>query len=621
MNNSVLVETNLAKVKNLIAQKELFKAFHLLQKMKEQPMPEKGVWLEWARLTLITPFSFLGLIGARKELEFHQNSEAQEFINDLIAKYKQGQLRSSKDYPLISLVGIVLPGTESLWKRCLESVSLQFNTQIEVKIFLDPRASDIGEQPEFISCDKLSFKNRSLMYTQAIKNARGEIFGVIEDPSSIFSDHGMLLVAAAFKTSQEIHVIQTERLTYGVEGVATPIRHELPQWSQALLLDPICLEAPSMVFDWRGVFFRRKTLVDLGLPLDCRFPFATALDAATQIARNKQIHSLRAPVVVDECPLYARSYQVNLSQISDSLEIIDREKRLLKENFSVTSPEIVEIQAKTYNYHKFPKINRMILNHGEKFAPKITLVTTVLNDKAHIARCMESILSQNYPNLEYIVLDGGSTDGTKEIIERYQSKLTQYNSCPDPGHYAAIQRGLRSSTGEIISWINSDDILAPYSLRLIASVFTERKEIDWLTGRICMTSEQNDLDISNFCHPADAASYFDDAFDRPFIQQEGTFWRRSLWERSGSSLDLRLALAADMELWTRFFQHANLFTLTVPLGVFMRRKGQRSAALKNQYMYEAYSVIRRLKADGIKPTGASSHVSTVLDIPVEEDHR
>jgi hypothetical protein len=618
MKNSDLSNEKLAEVKDLIARKEIFKAFYLLQKMKEQPIPEKGAWLEWAQLSLVTPFSFLGLIAARKELEFHQNAEAQVFIDDLITRHKQAQLRSSKDYPLISLAGIVLPGSEKLWKRCLESISLQFNTRIEVKIFLDPRASGIGPQADFVSCTTLLDENRSITYSQAIKDARGEIFGMIEDPSSIFSDHGMLLVAAAFKTNQEIHVTQTERLTYGVEGVATPIRHELPLWSQALLNNPICLEAPSMAFDWRGVFFRRKTLIDQGLPLDNRYPFATAFDAVTKIARSKQIHSLRVPVVVDDCPLYARSYQVSLAQINDSTDIIDREKRLSPAGFSLATPEIVEIRPKTYNYHKFPRIDATILSHGEKCAPKITIVTTVLNDKTHIARCIESVLSQNYPNLEYIVLDGGSTDGTKEIIERYRKFLSQYHSCPDAGHYAAIQRGLRSSSGEIMSWINSDDLISPYSLRLVASIFTERKEIDWLTGKICMTSEQKDLDIASFCHPCDARSYYDDAFDRPYIQQEGTFWRRSLWERAGASLDLRLSLAADMELWTRFFQHAYLYTTTVPLGVFMMRKGQRSAILRNQYTYEAYSVIQRLQAGGIKPISSNQQISTILNIPLEK---
>lgn len=111
----------------------------------------------------------------------------------------------------------------------------------------------------------------------------------------------------------------------------------------------------------------------------------------------------------------------------------------------------------------------------------------MLNDKAHIARCIESVLSQNYPTLEYIILDGGSTDGTKEIIEGYRGYLAQYHSAPDAGHYAAIQRGLRSLSGEIMTWLNSDDMLYPYSVRLVSSILNERREVDWLTGNICIT--------------------------------------------------------------------------------------------------------------------------------------
>lgn len=195
-----------------------------------------------------------------------------------------------------------------------------------------------GDLPECVATERVSHVNQAEIYERAIKESQSEIFGVIQDPSAVFSDHGLLLVGAAFKTNPDIHIIQTERLRYGIEGVEIPIRHELPEWSQALLLDPICLARPSMLFDWRGVFMRRETRLNHALPLEACLPFATALDAASKIVRRYQIHSLRAPVVVDDYPLEARSFlflSLNLLMLS---KLLIAKGALLKMAFRMLYP-------------------------------------------------------------------------------------------------------------------------------------------------------------------------------------------------------------------------------------------------------------------------------------------
>jgi glycosyltransferase involved in cell wall biosynthesis len=259
-----------------------------------------------------------------------------------------------------------------------------------------------------------------------------------------------------------------------------------------------------------------------------------------------------------------------------------------------------------------------LLQGGRAAAPSISLVTSVFNGREYLERCIDSILSQGYPNLEYIILDGGSTDGTQEIIKKYERYLAFWRSTPDNGHYSAVQDGLTRSTGSIMSWLNADDRLTPYSLDLVAAIFTGAKEIEWLTGRQCISAPDNSLDIGGVPRLT-GEDYFNDGFDSPFIQQEGTFWRRSLWERAGGALDVRLELAADMELWTRFFQHAHPYTTSVPLGIFQMRPGQRSEVFRNRYFNEAYRVIQRLKVLGIKPFHHPEPEATRLPIPVEPD--
>jgi cellulose synthase/poly-beta-1,6-N-acetylglucosamine synthase-like glycosyltransferase len=226
------------------------------------------------------------------------------------------------------------------------------------------------------------------------------------------------------------------------------------------------------------------------------------------------------------------------------------------------------------------------------------------------------VLSQNYKNLEFIILDGGSTDGTQEIIKRYEKHLTFWRSGPDGGHYASVQEGFARCSGSIMSWINADDALAPYSLNLVAALFSAQTGIEWLTGQHCIFTEERELETGDPMI-TDANIYFNDGFDEPFIQQEGTFWTRQLWERAGGSLDLSLDLAADMELWTRFFLRAKLFVASVPLGIFQRRAGQRSAMFRMRYYQEAHKVTQRLKAAGLKPFQDPTDNGAFVPIPCE----
>jgi len=198
--------------------------------------------------------------------------------------------------------------------------------------------------------------------------------------------------------------------------------------------------------------------------------------------------------------------------------------------------------------------------------PRISLVTPVYNSAKYIEQTIQSVLSQNYPNLEYFIIDGGSTDGTLDIIRKYESQISGWVSEPDKGMYDALNKGYARTSGEVMGWISATDQLHTGGLAVVGSVFRDLREVEWITGRPTGFNEEGMttlvLDI-----PRWSRSRFLAGANR-YIQQESTFWRRNLWERAGSHMDSSRRNGADFELWVRFFRHAKLYPVDALIGGF-----------------------------------------------------
>jgi glycosyltransferase involved in cell wall biosynthesis len=225
--------------------------------------------------------------------------------------------------------------------------------------------------------------------------------------------------------------------------------------------------------------------------------------------------------------------------------------------------------------------------------PKISIVTPSFNQGRFLEETIQSVVDQKYPNLEYIIVDGGSTDNSAEIIKRYQDQIAYWVSEPDHGMYHAIQKGFSRSTGEIMTWINSDDILSFKSLFTVAQIFSEYEQVEWLNGMPNQIDEEG-RSVGTATSPAwNKYRYL--RCDFKYIQQEGMFWRRSLWKRAGGYIDDKLQLAGDLELWSRFFNHAELFYVSCILGTFrMRSANQKSLEYLNQYNEEANIILSKM---------------------------
>lgn len=229
---------------------------------------------------------------------------------------------------------------------------------------------------------------------------------------------------------------------------------------------------------------------------------------------------------------------------------------------------------------------------SEKF-PKISVVTPSFNQAKYLEETIRSVINQDYPNLEYIIIDGGSTDGSVELIKKYENKIHYWISEPDNGMYDAIQKGFEKSSGKIMSWINSDDLLAKDSLFNVAEIFSEFEDIEWLSGIPNIINENGKVTWVGNLPKWNKYRYLQ--LDYKYIQQEGTFWTRNLWQRTGSRLSTTYKLAADVELWSRFFQHAELYYVTVLLGSFRRRNAnQKTLEFMDEYNLEAIRILKEL---------------------------
>lgn len=224
--------------------------------------------------------------------------------------------------------------------------------------------------------------------------------------------------------------------------------------------------------------------------------------------------------------------------------------------------------------------------------PKISIITPVLNRVQFIEDTILSVISQNYPELEYIIIDGGSTDGTLEIIKKYENYLAYWISEADQGMYYAIRKGFERSTGQIMAWLNSDDKYKPGSLYMVASVFNDTG-VEWISGMGSLYNKDGFcVKTNNIIKWSKSRIWIK---DYKWIQQENVFWRRSLWEKSGGFIDVDQKYAADFELWCRFFKHAELYSVFTSFAGFRLHGTQISIGFKNEYETEASEIAREYR--------------------------
>lgn len=226
---------------------------------------------------------------------------------------------------------------------------------------------------------------------------------------------------------------------------------------------------------------------------------------------------------------------------------------------------------------------------------KISIITPSFNQGRFIERTIKSVLGQRGEfELEYIVLDGGSTDNTLDILRKYDGRI-DWRSNPDQGQIDAINQGFRRATGDILGWINSDDLLRPGALARVTQAFDRDRNLQWLHGR-CDIIDEHDRVIRNvisaYKHWCAGRYSYSRLIGGNFISQMTVFWRRSLLDRVGP-LDPELGLAFDYDLWLRFGKVSNPLYLQDCIACFRWYETSKSGANYRKQFDENYRVAAR----------------------------
>jgi len=186
--------------------------------------------------------------------------------------------------------------------------------------------------------------------------------------------------------------------------------------------------------------------------------------------------------------------------------------------------------------------------------PLVSIITPSFNQARYLEATIQSVLSQNYPRSEYIIMDGGSTDGSVEIIKKYESKLAWWVSEKDQGQTDAINKGLAHAKGDILAWINSDDIYEPNAISSAVDFLQAHPEIGLVYGDANYINEAGGV-IGRF--PAAQTDLVRLRRGYVHIPQQAAFFRADLWRAVGP-LDPSFYFAMDYDLWVRLAAHSQV---------------------------------------------------------------
>lgn len=231
--------------------------------------------------------------------------------------------------------------------------------------------------------------------------------------------------------------------------------------------------------------------------------------------------------------------------------------------------------------------------------PRITIVTPSFNQGAFIEETIRSILLQGYPNLEYIVIDGGSTDGSVAIIERYAPFLDYWISEPDAGQSDAISKGFARATGELINWLNSDDLMLPGALAAIGAC-AKANPGKMVAGDVIWFGEE----LPNEVYKRQRGLSFENLVkywtQEALYQQPGLFYRRSDYEAVGG-LDTTLWNSMDYDLFCRLLRRSSVSYLEQPVVRFRYHESSKTVTNGDFFMLERLRASRRYWAGLVLP--------------------
>jgi glycosyltransferase involved in cell wall biosynthesis len=229
--------------------------------------------------------------------------------------------------------------------------------------------------------------------------------------------------------------------------------------------------------------------------------------------------------------------------------------------------------------------------HSKNNIPRLSIVIPTLNQGETIEHTLLSIIHQDYTNFEIIVVDGGSSDNTYEIISKYQAWISYYISGQDSGQSNALNIGFRLATGDIYAWINSDDYYLPLAFSRVSKIFLSNKDVNLVVGAGDVITK----DCKFLKHISPMLMNSNNVIkwlNGEWIMQQSCFWSSDLWHRTGG-VDESLKLLMDFDLWFKFSKYARSYILNESLAVMRYYPEIKTVSLKDYVTMEAAYVFAK----------------------------
>ena len=252
--------------------------------------------------------------------------------------------------------------------------------------------------------------------------------------------------------------------------------------------------------------------------------------------------------------------------------------------YRFASQEIKEFVSK-------PLFDEKVLLDKDTSYPKISIVTPSYNQGQFLERTILSVLNQNYPNLEYIIIDGGSTDGSVEIIKKYEKYLAYWVGEKDNGQSHAINKGLKMATGDIVAYLNSDDLYTPLSFKIVAKFFTENPGVDMVYSECLIIHEENDVERMPPVRKKISLELL--VHGHCCFYQPTVFWTKKILNKVGL-FDENLHYLMDRDYWIRVGRNsANVRYIPEYLAVYRFHKTCKSAIKSKSFNFEREVIAKK----------------------------
>ncbi len=244
----------------------------------------------------------------------------------------------------------------------------------------------------------------------------------------------------------------------------------------------------------------------------------------------------------------------------------------------------------------WPWFPREEMSPAEGVCPKISIVTPSFNQGRYLEETIRSVLLQGYPNLEYIVIDGGSTDESVEIIKKYEPWLSYWVSEADSGQSEAINKGFSMATGDWFGWLNSDDLYMPGALLSLAGAVNSENNLDWVVGMTTL-GDENCRGIGEFRPRFDASCWQQAVCMRNAegmaLPQPSSFWSKEAWRAAGP-LDTSLNYAMDYDFWCHLARCGfRPFLVQESWATFRQHVGAKTTGGGLKFLHEEQEIVKR----------------------------